>query len=351
MKLLQQSAVALCGLAAFLQASPASSQAADNFYQGRQIKLIVGTSLGGSSFGARARLVQRFMGEDIPGKPSFVLQAISGASGVGAANYLYSAPKDGATIATFNSALPFYQAMGQSNINFDANKFSWIGSIGRVVSVVTVWHTHGIRTIKDAQEKEVILGATGVAGTSAMYPALLNNLFHTKFKIITGYESSANNNLAMESGEVQGVGGPFWTSFKTDKPDWIRDGKIVPLVQMNVKKDPDLPDVPLVSDLAENDEQREILRFILANTGYEYPYAGTPGMPANRLAMLRAAFRKMLENPEFLAAAEKQGIEIEPLTGEELTKVVAGILATPPHIVAKAKELMTVKSEYKKTGN
>lgn len=349
MKRLRLFGLALCGGAAVLQASPAHAQEVDNFYQGRQIKLIVGAALSGS-FGVRARLVSRHMGNYIPGKPSMVPQAISGASGVGAASYVHSAPKDGLTIATFNSALPFYQAMEQSGITFNLNDLSWIASLGRVVSVIIVWHTAGVKTIEDAKKTEVIMGATGVRGTTATYPALLNNMFGTKFKIITGYETNANLYPALERGEVQGVGGAYWTSYKAAKPDWIRDGQIVPLLQMNTHKDPDLPNVPLVTEFAQTDEQRKVLDFILSNTSYEYPYAASPGIPPQRLQTLRRAFDQMVKDATFLSEASRQLIEVEPLTGEELQKVVSSIIQTPPEIVSKAKDVMTPRGEQSKPG-
>ena len=231
---------------------------------------------------------------------------------------VYSSPRDGSVIGTFNSALPFYQAMGQPGIQFNLQNLSWIGSLGRVVSVVIVWHEANVKTIAEAKQREVIMGATGVRGTTATYPALLNNMFGTKFKIITGYETNANLYPALERGEVQGVGGAYWSSYQAAKPDWIRDGKIVPLVQMNTKKDPDLPHVPLVTELVTSEAQREVLDFILANTVYEYPYAGPPGLPPQRLALLREAFQATLKDPTFLAQAQRQVVEVEPHSGQEL---------------------------------
>jgi tripartite-type tricarboxylate transporter receptor subunit TctC len=330
-------------------ASTAAGQSDDRFYEGRQVKLVVGAALSGS-FGIRARLVSRFMGHHLPGNPEFVLQSISGASGVGAASYVYAAPKDGSIIGTFNSALPFYQAMGQPGLHFRSDELSWIGSLGRVVSVIIVWHDLGVMSIEDAKTRDIIVGATGVRGTTATYPALLNNMFGTRFKVITGYDNNANIYVALERGEVQGVGGAYWSSYKAAKPDWIRDGKVVPLLQMNTKKDPDLPQVPLVTELATTDEQREVLDFILANTAYEYPFAAPPGLAPQRLATLRRAFDGTVRDPAFLAQAERQLVEVEPLTGEELTTIVRRILATPPSVVAKAQEAMTLRDNRRRPG-
>ncbi len=329
---------------AVTMAAEASAQSADKFYEGRQVRLIVGTGAGGG-YDTYARLVARHMPKFIPGEPTFVVQNMPGASGVKSVNYLYSAaPKDGSVIATFNNAMPFYQMMGgESGIQFDTKDLSWIGSASQAVVVLVVWHTTGIKTIADAKKIPAAIGATGAGGTMATYPALLNATVGTKFKIVTGYEGGNSVNLAMERGEVQGRGANPWESYKATNPDWIQNGYIVPLVQVGSKKDADLPNVPLLTDLAENDEQREIFRFVTANTAFERPYAGPPGMPAERLAILRHAFDKTMQDPAVRETATKQNMDLDPLTGEALAALVRGIVETPADVVAKVKAAMTVK--------
>ena len=233
---------------------------AGNYFAGKTIRIIVGTGSGGGYDGA-ARLTARYLGKYIPGNPAFVVENMPGASGIKATNYLYAAaPKDGTVIATVNNSMPVYQAIGQEGVRFQAEDLNWIGSLLQTATTVSIWHTAGVKTIEDAKHKEIIIGATGAAGTKAAYPQLLNNTVGTKFKIVTGYEGGNTLRLAMERGEVQGDGSARWSSWKSTKPDWVRDNKIAAIVQIGLKKDEDLPNVPLLTELAQNDEQREKCR-------------------------------------------------------------------------------------------
>jgi tripartite-type tricarboxylate transporter receptor subunit TctC len=313
------------------------------FFAGREIKLIVGTGAGGG-YDTYARLVARFLGKHIAGNPVFVTQTMPGASGAKAVNFLYSvAPKDGSVIATFNNAMPFYQALGQSGIQFKSEELSWLGSLSGVVNVVSVWHTAGVRTIEDAKHKQVIMGATGAGGTMASYPAILNAMLGTKFKIVTGYEGGNSVNLAIERGEIQGRGSNPWTSWKATNPDWVRDKKILQLVQVGLKKDPDLPDVPLLLDLARNDTERQMFEFVASNIAMERPFAAPPRIPSARLKAYRDAFEKMWNDEEFIAEAAKRDMDIDPLRGERVQEIVASIIATPPDIIEKTRQASHVK--------
>ena len=322
---------------------PTIAMAQDSFYAGREVRLIVGTGAGGG-YDTYARLVARFLGDHIAGNPTFVVSTMPGASGVKAVNYLYSAaPKDGSLIATFNNAMPVYQAVKQPGIQFKCEDLSWIGSMSQLVSVVAVWHTAGVKTIEDAKKKEVIIGATGATGTMAGYPALINNTLGTKFKIVTGYEGGNQLNLAMERGEVQGRGTLSWSSVQSIKPDWITEKKIFPLVQIGPRKEDDLPNVPLLTDLAQNDEQRQMFQLVVLPSAMERPYAAPPGIPAARLNLLRRGFDAMVKAPDFLALVKKQDIDLAPSTGEEVQKIVDQIVNTPPDIVEKTRVAMAVK--------
>ena len=321
--------------------------AQESFFTGREVKVIVGTGAGGG-YDTYARLVTRFLGNHISGNPTFVIQAMPGASGIKAVNYLYSvAPKDGSVIAIFNGYMPVYQAIGQSGIQFKSEELSWIAAMSKVVNVLAVWYMTGVKTIEEAKTKEVILGATGASGTMAGYPALLNNTIGTKFKIVTGYEGGNQINLALERGEVQGRGAVSWSSVRSLTPDWIRDKKLVPLVQVGPKKEPDLPHVPLLTDLAQDDVQRQIFAFVSAPGLLERPFAGPPNVPADRLALLRRGFEAVANDLAFLDEAKKQDIEIDLMRGEEVQKVVAAIVATPREIIEKTSAAMTVKDSAK----
>lgn len=321
--------------------------AQDSFYAGREVRIIVGTGAGGG-YDTYGRLVARYLGTHIPGNPSFVVQSMPGASGIKAVNYLYSvAPKDGTVISIFNNSMPVYQATSQPGIQFKCEELSWIAAMSKLVNVVAVWHTANAQTIEDAKKKEIVIGATGASGTMAGHPALLNNTIGTKFKIVTGYEGGNQVNLAMERGEIQGRGTLSWSSVQSLKPDWYADKKIIPLVQIGTKKEPDLQHVPLLIELAQDDVQRQMFQFVAAPTTLERPFAGPPNIPADRLAVLRRGFEAMATDREFLETAKKQDVEIDLTPGEEVQKVVVGIVTTPADIIEKTRVAMTVKETAK----
>jgi tripartite-type tricarboxylate transporter receptor subunit TctC len=200
-----------------------------------------------------------------------------------------------------------------------------------------------VRNIEEAKQKEVIIGATGAAGTKAAYPALLNSLVGTKFKVVGGYTSSKPIMLAMERDEVQGDGGNPWSSWLIGKPDWVKDGTLVPLVQIGLKKEPTLMAIPLLSELVQNEEQRAIVAFVSAPIAMQHPFAGPPGIPGERLEILRRAFEAMVRHPAFLAEVEKLKLDLNPLNGGELEKLVQSIVATPAPVVQKAQAAMVAK--------
>jgi tripartite-type tricarboxylate transporter receptor subunit TctC len=322
-----------------------AASAQQNFYAGKTIRIIVGTGSGGGYDGA-ARLTARYLGKYIPGNPSFVVENMPGASGIKATNYLYAAAaKDGTVIATVNNSMPVYQVIGQDGVRFKAEELNWIGSLLQTATTVSVWHTAGVKTVEDAKRKEVIMGATGAAGTKAAYPALLNNTVGTKFKIVTGYEGGNTLRLAMERGEVQGDGSARWSSWKSTKPDWVRDNKIFAVVQIGLKKDNDLPNVPLLTELAQNDEHRKMFEFISQPIAMQQPFVGPPGIPADRLNLLRRGFDAMTKDPEFRKEVEQLDLELDPVTGEDIQKIVRSIVETPADIVQKVQAATAVNAD------
>jgi tripartite-type tricarboxylate transporter receptor subunit TctC len=336
-------AAALCLAAVALL--PISAPAQENFYAGKTIRIIVGTGSGGGYDGA-ARLVARYFGKYIPGNPSFVVENMPGASGIKATNYLYeAAPKDGTVIATINNSMPVYQAIDQPGVRFKAEDLNWIGSLLQTATTVSIWHTAGVKTIDDAKHKEVIMGATGAAGTKAAYPQLLNNILGTKFKIVTGYEGGNTLRLAMERGEVQGDGSARWSSWKSTKPDWVRDNKIAAIVQIGLKKDDDLPNVPLLTELAQNDEQRRMFEFISQPIAMQQPFVGPPGIPADRVILLRRGFDAMTRDPAFRKEVEQLDLDLDPVSGEEVQKIVRAIVTTPAAIVQKVQAATAVNQD------
>jgi tripartite-type tricarboxylate transporter receptor subunit TctC len=282
----------------------------------------------------------------LPGNPTFVVENMPGASGIKATNYLYDgAPKDGTVIATVNNSMPFYQAIHQPGVRFKAEDLNWIGSLLQTPTTVSVWHTAGVKTIEDAKHKEVIMGATGAAGTKAAYPQLLNNVLGTRFKIVTGYEGGNTLRLAMERGEVQGDGSARWSSWKSTKPDWVKDNKISAIVQIGLKKDDDLPNVPLLTDLARNDEQRRMFEFISQPIAMQQPFVGPPGIPADRVILVRRAFDAMTRDPDFRKEVEQLDLELDPVSGEDVQKIVRSIVETPTDIVRKVQAATAVNKD------
>jgi tripartite-type tricarboxylate transporter receptor subunit TctC len=325
--------VALVALA-WSSACPAQAQ---DFFKGKTLRLIVGTPPGGG-YDTYGRIVARHLGEHLPGHPTVIVVNMAGASGMNAVTWLYTqAPRDGSTIATFNKSMPFYQALGQQGVRFKTEELSWIGSLSQDPDVVSVWHLSGVKNIEDAKAKQVVMGANS-GGTMTLYPALLNATLGTRFKIVTGYPGSAAVYLAIEKGEVDGAGSSPWTSWKASRPHWVRDKQIVPLVQVGLKRDRDLADVPRLIDLAQNDEQQKLFTFVSAPAAIERPYAGPPGMPADVLDIYRHAFDAMVQDARFQEEG-RLNLDLDPQSGQEVANIVAGIVGAPPAVVAKVKAI------------
>ena len=332
-------------LLAGLTASPAlAQQSVEDFYKGKSIDLYIGFTVGGG-YDLYARLVGRYLGEHLPGKPKVVPKNMTGAGSRIAANYVYSvAPKDGTALATADQSIPLEQATGESGITFDSSKFNWIGNPIVDNNVVVTWHTSPVKTIENAKRQEIAIGATGF-NTSSQYPQVLNSMVGTKFKIILGYPGGNEINLAMENGEVGGRGSNSWASWKASRPDWVRDKKMNILVQIGLTKNPELSSVPLLVDLATNDEDRAAMRLVSAPPVVGRPIFTSPGVPVERVAALRKAFDETMKDPAFIAEAQKLNLDLNPIGGEELQKVVSDIVNTPP---AATKRLAAVLAEIQR---
>jgi tripartite-type tricarboxylate transporter receptor subunit TctC len=236
------------------------------------------------------------------------------------------------------------QALGEGGTQYDAARFNWIGSPVRLDETLVVWHTTGVRTIEDAKKKEVIIGATSPTGMNYVYPKLANELLGTKFKIVSGYPGGTPIVLALERGEVEGRGSNPWSEWKAAKPDWVREGKIIPLMQMSLFKHPDLPDVPLMIDLAPNETVRTIFELVSITGEIGRPFVTAPGVPAERVAALRAAFKNAMEDPELLADAAKSHIDIHPIHAEELQQLVQRVLDSSKSAVDLLKSALATGS-------
>ena len=325
---------------AFAASQPAASQdAVADFYRGKQVVMLIGTSAG-NDYDYRGRLLARHMGKHIPGAPTIIVRNMPGGGGIVAANWMTNlAPRDGTVLHMIMQNMMSAQAMGVGGVEFDTRKFNWLGNTTDSPNVTNSWHTSPVRTIEDAKTKELVLGAPmGTAGV--MYATLMNALAGTKFKIVTGYPGGNEVNLAMERGEVEGRGSNSWASWKSTKPEWLAEKKVIPLVQVGLKRHRDLPDTPLLLELATNDLDRAVLTFLSADTALSRSVVTTTDVPPARLEALRRAFDAVMQDPALLAEAAKAKMDISPSTGEEAQKVALSIVATKPDVVARAKAIL-----------
>jgi tripartite-type tricarboxylate transporter receptor subunit TctC len=325
---------------------PASgAYAQTDFYAGKQISLLIGTTAGGG-YDAYGRLVARPIGRHLPGNPAVVAKNMPGAGGLASANYLYNrAPKDGTEILIVQNGLPFerlFQTLSPDGKNalFDATKFSWIGSATQTVFVTVTWHGSGIRTLQDASAKETILGASTTSSDSYVLAMLSNNLLGTRFKVVHGYAGATEVSLAVENGEVQGEAGKDWTTLTSTKPQWIRDKLINILVQMGMRPHPDLKGVPMAIELAKSPQDRQIMEVVFAKYGMARPFFTAPGVPPERLALLRRAFDATMGDPVVIAEAKKLGMEVTPVRGEAVEALVMKMMATPDDLAARARDVL-----------
>ena len=321
-----------------------SQQKVEDFYRGKQIEMVIGYSPGGT-YDLYARLVARFIGNYSPGKPVVVPRNMPGAGSRAATKWVYSlAPKDGTVLATADQALSVEQAMGDKQLDLDTTKLIYIGNPNADNNTTATWYTSGIKTIEDAKKKQVVMGATG-GSTSSQYPKAMNALIDTKFKIVLGYPGGNDINLAMEKGEVDGRGSNSWGSWKATHADWLSGHKINILVQIGLAKASDLPDVPLLIDLAANDEDRAIFKLLSAPTTIGRPVFTSPGVPPERVQALRNAFDAMVKDPLFLAEAAKEHFDINPVSGAEMQKIVGEIVATPRSVADRAQQIIGAVGE------
>jgi tripartite-type tricarboxylate transporter receptor subunit TctC len=205
-------------------------------------------------------------------------------------------------------------------------------------TVFIAWHTSGVKTLEDARKKEVVMGALSASGGNSVYPLLINAFLGTKFKVVLGYEGGNTIQLAMERGEVDGRAAVVWSGLKAGWPQWIAEKKIAVLLQTGLAKEKDLPDVPLLLDLAKNEEEKAIFRFVSSDSAIGFPVTAPPGIPADRLAALQKAFADTMKDPDFLKAATDRKLEIEPSSGEQVRKVVQDMISTPKDVIAKIKK-------------
>jgi len=318
----------------------AAADAVENFFKNRTITYYISTVPGGG-YDLYGRLVASYIGRHIPGQPTVVPKNMPGAGGLTMTNWLYNvAPRDGTAIAGPPQALAIEQVLGSKGIQYDAGKFTWIGRAAPVVEVMYTWFTSPTKTFKDAQERETIMGGTGPTSPTITYLKQLNILAGTRFKPIPGFGGTTEVNLAMERGEVEGSI-KSWASMKADNPDWLREHKVNIILQFALDKPSDLADVPLMMDIGKTEADRQALRFFSAGNAMGRATFGPPALPPDRVAALRAAFMAAMKDPELVAEADKRRIDLGPLSGQGLQKIVEDTLAVTPEVKARAVEART----------
>jgi tripartite-type tricarboxylate transporter receptor subunit TctC len=327
--------------ASFLLSFHVAAASAQELYAGRQIRFTVGAGVGGGS-DLYSRFLARYWPAHIPGRPTMVVVNMAGADSITAANYIANrAAGDGTEIVNVSPSLPMVQAFGNENIKFDLAEFHWIGNMSQSANVFITWHTTPIKTIEDARRQTLTIGSTDAASISSLTPIALNNLLRTRFRVVNGYESGGAIDLAVERGEVDGRGSITWASLKGSHPDWIRDKKINVLVQMGVARDRDLPAVPRLSELVTNAGDVAVATFLEDMAVVTRTVAAGPKVPKEQVAILRRSFMDTLQDPTVLAAAEAARLDISPMDGEALQKLVTNMVHANRDVIDRIKTSFT----------
>ena len=323
-----------------------SSNAQTNFYKDRSVTMLIGSGAGGG-YDLYSRVLAKHMGRHIPGKPHIIPKNMPGAGSIKATNYIYNVgPKDGSVFAAVFNTLPVQPLVGRKGVRYDATKLGWIGSIGKHQNICTTWHKSPINTFEKAKSNQVVVAATGASGNAAIYPKLFNQMFGTKFKVVTGYKSSGAL-LAVTQGETAGICGMSYQTLLASAPDWILKKQVNILAQIGLKPHPALKDVPMVLDMVKNKADRDILTFLMIPQEMGRPYTAGPGLPKARLAALRKAFDDTMKDSAFLRDAEKARMKVEPITADAMDKLVAQLGAMPPATIKNAAKLLVRKKKKK----
>ena len=323
-------------VSAALLVAPASAQ---DFYAGKTLTIVTSTGEGGT-YDFSARTLARHLASHLPGKPNIIVQNMPGGGHMQATNYMYNnAPKDGTSIATVNQSVPTHQVLDGRGVRYDAAKFNWIGALVDRNQTFAVWNTAGVKSFEELKTKQVIAGATGEGSSGYRYPTAINNVFGTKIKVIKGYKSTDEIRVALQRGEVNAQATSLG-SYVTENPEWITDKTMIFLVQIGSKRDPLIPDAPLWTELATNDEDRAVLTLIGGAINIGRPFLAPPGMAPERVAMLRKAFDETVTSDGFKADADKQRLTVIPLTGDEVAKIVQDTVSASPKVIERAKQVM-----------
>jgi tripartite-type tricarboxylate transporter receptor subunit TctC len=319
-----------------LGANAASAQS--DFYKGKQIRLISGHPVGGD-YDVGARFLAKHLQRQIPGQPTIIVQNMLAAASIGAANYVYNAaPKDGTVIGSFSRNLASQALMGQPNIEANPRRFIYLGGFSLPSRVCVAWHTAPVKTAEDLFTNELIVAGGGAASSLSIVPTVINHVLGTKFRVIEGYKGISEAHIAMERGEVQGV----CTSYAqfTNYQYLIREGKMRILLHAEQTPIADIPQVPSIYAFAKTDAQRQLLHFVFSSVEFGRPYVFPPGVPSERVALMRQAFAAVAKDAQMLAEAEKAKIDMTYLAPAHLEELVAELYRTPPEMIETVKKLV-----------
>lgn len=326
------------GLLIALGLLPQPAQAADALsFRGKTVRIIVGTSPGGG-FDAYSRIIAAHLPKHIPGKPLVIVQNMAGAGSLAAANYIANvAPKDGTVIGAVNPAIVTDSLFYPERFKFDARKVKWIGSALRETHVAIAWRTSPVAKFDDLFRRDFLVAGSG--GSTSTYPALLNAVLGTRFKIVAGYPGTAEGNLAMERGEVEGNGGITWASLKATEARALADNNLKLLVQFGLTKHKELPNVPWIFDYARNAPDRAALNLVLTTQEFGRPYLVAETVPDAAVVLLRNAFDETMKDPAFRVETGRRGLDLDPATGAEIQTRVADIYRTDPAVIARVRKI------------
>lgn len=317
-------------------AMPAQAQTVEQFYKGKQIVLVVAGGAGGG-YDRIARLYGRHAGKHIPGNPGFVAKNNPAAFGLVAANTLFNnTDPDGLTVAALTSSIPLDPMFKRPGVQYDPRKLSWVGNIAKQSAVCGTGKHSPAQSVDALKSREVVVGAVGATSNGAVWPKVLNEMIGTRFKVVSGYPEGGGIQLALEKGEIDGICGLSWSTFKITRPNWVRDKEFAMLLQMAMKRHPDLPNAPTVLELIEDTERKKVLELLIMRQETGNPIAAPPGVPADRLEALRRGFDATMKDPEFLSEAARERVDIEPLTAGEIENLIALAYSSPPATVDRA---------------
>jgi tripartite-type tricarboxylate transporter receptor subunit TctC len=334
---------ALCGCAMFgLLSGLATADPVEDFYKGKQINWILSAGAGGG-YSSYAHVFAPYLSAHLPGKPNIVVQNMPGAGGIRAMQYLSSvAPKDGTTIGLVHSSVPYAPLYGIKGANFDPRKMQWIGSINSATGICVSWTASGITKWQDLFDKEFIVGGTGAGSQMETMPAMINKLFGTKIKIVSGYKGGNDVYLAMERGEVHGRCGGLKSSIKSTRPEWFPQKKVSVPIQIALERDPEFAEVPALVEFTKDEKTKQILQLILSPMDMDRPILAPPGTAPDKVAALRKAFHAAMQDPGLIAEAKKANIDLDEVDGEKLAKILDRAYAMPPDVIKAANEAMSL---------